>query len=350
MISLTGVDGMLLIMRQLSGIMLLSSIYIPLSGCKYVHGDAYTYQIVQHPRTGAEVNLAIQVVAPPTDAPTLENGLHPGLIFVHGGGWASGGRFDNGFDQEIKRASEKGYVAASIDYRLATRDKDGQTIFPWPSQIQDVKCAVRWLKSRATEFRLDPERIAVMGVSAGGHLAGMAAETVGRTDLESPDCVHAGDSSVAVAIVFSGVVDVETTWNGSGLVASQLIALTGISASPHSSFAGLDEPARAALLDLDPASAIGQADTPVLLVHPVDDFLVPVNNARQYFQALVAEGRAACMLTLDRGGHFTGADGSDANRFAKARMYQWLEHWFMDTNPAMACAHYPNVEHALVAP
>lgn len=341
---------MSLIVRQLPGILLLTCMCLFSGGCKYVWGDAYTYLTVPHPSYGRDVHLKIQVMTPEAGTPTLGNGRYPGLIFVHGGGWGSGSRFDNGFDTEIKTASEKGYVAASVDYRLAGKDASGNPVFPWPAQIQDLKCAVRWLKSRAEEFNLDPDSITVMGVSAGGHLAAMAVETPGRLDLEAPECPHDGSSDVAHAVVFSGVVDVETTWNLSGMVASQLLGLTGITASTRPAFSELTVPVKDALLAADPVSAIGQAGSPVLLVHPRNDFLVPVGNARVYFQALVERGRPACLLTLDRGGHFTGPDGTDASRFARQQMYVWLEQQLSGSSGNSLCEPFTDVEFALTVP
>lgn len=341
---------MSLIVRQLPGILLLTCVCLLTSGCKYVWGDAHTYLTVSHPSSGQDVHLKIQVMTPPEGAATLGNGRYPGLIFVHGGGWGSGSRFDNGFDTEIKTASERGYVAATIDYRLASKDASGNPVFPWPAQIQDLKCAVRWLKSRSAAFNLDPDSITVMGVSAGGHLAAMAAETPGRLDLEAPECPHDGSSDVAHAVVFSGVVDVETTWNLSGMVASQLLGLTGIKASTQRTFGELAVPVQDALLAADPVSAIGQSVSPVLLVHPRNDFLVPVGNARVYFQTLVEQGRPVCLLTLDRGGHFTGPDGADASRFARQQMYAWLDQQRNGSNGNALCEPSTDVEFALTVP
>jgi len=88
----------------------------------------------------------------------------PAVIFIHGGGWANG-------TKEVDRAADKlfllvegGFVAASINYRLS-----GEA--PFPAAIEDCKCAVRFLRTHAEEYRIDPERIGVWGTSAGGHLA-----------------------------------------------------------------------------------------------------------------------------------------------------------------------------------
>lgn len=329
---------------------LLAGVLVLLPGCKYIYGTAYPYLTVKHPQTGTDADLLIQVVQPPPGSPTLDNGRYPALIFIHGGGWSAGNRFDNGLDLEIKAAADKGFVATSIDYRLVAKTTDKQAVFPWPAQIQDVKCAIRWLKTQASRFNIDPNRIVLMGVSAGGHLAAMAAETPGEYALEAAECPHAASSDVAAAIAFSGVVDVETTWNRSRLVALQLLGLAGTGAPYTAGFSQLDSLTRDALLGADPVSSIGHSAAPVLLIHPQDDFVVPEENARRYFHALLDQGRAACLLLLDRGGHFTDTDGADAMQYARMQMYQWLDWQFKGAPSQTPCSAYPDTEHALTVP
>lgn len=341
---------MSLIARRLPGILLLTCVILFSGGCKYVYGDAYTYLSVTDPSSGENLDLKIQVLPAAAGAPALPDGRYPGLIFVHGGGWNSGSRFGNGFDTEIKAASLRGFVAASIDYRLSRRDVSGDTIFPWPAQLQDLKCAVRWLKSHAQDFNLDPDHISVMGVSAGGHLAAMAAETPVHLDLEVAECPHDADSSVASAVVFSGVVDVETAWNMSGVVASQMLLLTNSSAKIATRFDTLAPSVRDSLLSIDPVTAIGSAASPVLLVHPRDDYLVPFTNAQRYFQTLVEWGRPACLLALDRGGHFSGTDGTEAYRYARIQMYEWLDRRLNRGNGGTPCDPFAQAEFLLTVP
>lgn len=93
----------------------------------------------------------------------------PGVVFVHGGGWGAGSPAFH--FRHIHELAGRGYVGAAMEYRLSTTA-------PWPAQLDDVAAAVSWLRSNAEELGLDPERIAVAGGSAGGHLAAMAALTM----------------------------------------------------------------------------------------------------------------------------------------------------------------------------
>ncbi len=90
----------------------------------------------------------------------------PGLIFVHGGSWSHGTR--KGYHYYCQHFAKNGYVAATIEYRLS-----GDA--PFPAAIQDVKCAIRWMRANATKLGVDPNKIGLAGGSAGGHLVLLAA-------------------------------------------------------------------------------------------------------------------------------------------------------------------------------
>ncbi|MGH7448904.1 MAG: alpha/beta hydrolase fold domain-containing protein [Longimicrobiales bacterium] len=101
----------------------------------------------------------------------------PAILAIHGGAWKGG---DKAWGQQIaKELCPFGYVVFSINYRLAGRP--GGT---WPAQIEDVQKALKHIRANARRFRIDPARLASLGMSAGGHLATMVAL---RDDAESPD-------------------------------------------------------------------------------------------------------------------------------------------------------------------
>jgi acetyl esterase/lipase len=94
----------------------------------------------------------------PKNAP----GTHPGILLIHGGGWQSGDK--SLFHTMCKLFAEQGFVAATINYRLAPR-------YTWPAQLVDAQLAVRWLRAHSSQTGLDSRRICAWGQSAGGHLA-----------------------------------------------------------------------------------------------------------------------------------------------------------------------------------
>ena len=100
--------------------------------------------------------------------PPLEEKNRPAVLFIHGGGWIEGDRSQlRGYGILLARL---GFVCMCNSYRLSNESI-------WPAQVQDVNCAIRYLRANATDLGLDPNRIGVSGNSAGGHLSLMAAAT-----------------------------------------------------------------------------------------------------------------------------------------------------------------------------
>ena len=116
----------------------------------------------------------------------------PGLLFVHGGSWSGGNRKVYGY--YCQHFADEGYVAATIEYRLS-----GEA--PFPAAIQDVKCAIRWMRANAAKLGVDPNKIALVGGSAGGHLVLLAAyANTDDAELEGTGG-NAGVSSRVQAVV-----------------------------------------------------------------------------------------------------------------------------------------------------
>jgi len=100
----------------------------------------------------------------------------PLVIWVHGGGWSRGDARQSGAFTDwpgvLGMLAARGYVVASVDYRLSGEAK-------FPAQVQDVKAAIRFLRSKASDYGIDPARVYLWGGSAGGHLAGLATVSCG---------------------------------------------------------------------------------------------------------------------------------------------------------------------------
>ena len=108
--------------------------------------------------------------------PDRGEGPYPLVIFVHGGGWISGGRREECISSVFKIVSQ-GYAIATVDYRLAP---DWQ----WPAQIYDVKAAIRYLKANNKSLNLDTNKIVLWGNSAGAHIVSTVAATAYSAKLE----------------------------------------------------------------------------------------------------------------------------------------------------------------------
>lgn len=130
----------------------------------------------------------------------------PAVVIIHGGGFNDG---DKGRPREINighTLALNGYAGMSINYKLANK-KTGAT---WPQPVYDAKAAVRWLRLNATRLGLDPARLAVIGCSAGGNLAGMLALTGPKDEFDAASPYPEVSAAVRCAIDFYGAVDLLT--------------------------------------------------------------------------------------------------------------------------------------------
>lgn len=136
--------------------------------------------------------LALDVYRPAAGAAAL-----PALIVIHGGGWNAGARGE--FRAQSRALAADGLVVFDVDYRLAGPEAR------FPAQVADVKCAIGWVKRNATTYGVDPARIGLLGRSAGGQLALLAAYTPGQPAL-APSC-PADDTGVQAVVSFYAPVD-----------------------------------------------------------------------------------------------------------------------------------------------
>lgn len=124
--------------------------------------------------------------------------LLPALLMVHGGGWNSGN-----LTLQVPMAKEiasKGYVTVPVEYQLIPEAL-------YPAAVHDLKDAIRFLRANAAEYGIDPNRIAISGCSAGGHLANLIGATNDREDYEAPRCHFGISSRVQAVINMDGVSD-----------------------------------------------------------------------------------------------------------------------------------------------
>ncbi|CAM3838527.1 alpha/beta hydrolase [Mucilaginibacter galii] len=131
----------------------------------------------------------------------------PGILIIHGGGWRSGSR-----TQHIplaQRLAQAGYAAFTVEYRLSTEAL-------YPAAIQDVKTALRWMRANAKQFNINPEKIAVLGFSAGGELAALAGATSQNSIFEAGDCSRNYTSAVQAVVDIDGTLSFVHPESGEG--------------------------------------------------------------------------------------------------------------------------------------
>lgn len=226
-------------------------------------------------------------------------GALPVIVFLHGGGWM-GGNKDDGAARLVPFVRSGRYAGVSVGYRL-TRDAT------WPAQIHDVKAAVRWVRANAERVGLDPDRIAVWGRSAGGHLALMLGTSGDVAALAGDLGPHRGTSSrvAGVANFFGPTELLAEIGQPSDLDRTRADApealLIGGPLLEHS------DTARAA----SPVTYVTPDDPPVLTVHGTDDRTVPYDQAVRIDAALRKAGVPSTLVTIEGGGH--GDFGSAAD-------------------------------------
>jgi acetyl esterase/lipase len=117
----------------------------------------------------------------------------PAFVIIHGGGWRAGSKRDRPYRAMLSEYALKGFVTMSVEYRLT-----GEA--PIPACIEDVKCAIRWLRAHADEYKVDTNRIAAYGHSAGAHLVLMLAMTPDVPELEGDGPWKEHSSKITAAI------------------------------------------------------------------------------------------------------------------------------------------------------
>jgi len=138
----------------------------------------------------------------------------PLVIWVHGGGWSRGDARQSGAFTDwpgvLAMLAARGYVVASVDYRLSGEAK-------FPAQVQDVKAAIRFLRSKAGEYGIDPARAYLWGGSKGGHLAGLATVSCGVAALDpaaSTGRLSGSEGKLAKPLPQSDCVQGAALWYG----------------------------------------------------------------------------------------------------------------------------------------
>jgi acetyl esterase/lipase len=225
--------------------------------------------------------------------PKTSQGLLPAVICIHGGGFRAGSR--TGYDTLCLRLAEHGYVAATIDYRLAPK-------YQFPAAVYDVKEAVRWLRANSRKYHVDPERIGVTGGSAGGHLAQFLGVTSDLPEFEGPGGHRNQSSRVACVVNVYGPSDFTQSY-GKSVDAAQVLPLP---------LGGDLEHARHRHILASPLYWVTPRAAPTLCIHGTEDKYVAYEQAGWLVERLKAAGVEADLLTLHGAGH--GFKGKDAER------------------------------------
>lgn len=254
--------------------------------------------------------------------PAKGAGPFPVVVCVHGGGWHLGTR--KIYTAWLIDLAQRGYAAAAVSYRLTPKD-------PFPAQIHDVKCAVRWLRANADKYKLDRDRFGAMGDSAGGHLVLLLGCTTKKDELEG-NSGHA-DQSSAVQCVVSWYSPTDLTVVHETIRSGKAPLLEGAYAKRAVENLLGGPPEKVGMdryLKCSPVSYVRKDAPPTLLVHGDADRLVPLSQSEILQKKLREMGAEVTLLPIEKGGH--GFRGKDQEK-AQAASLEFLGHHLKPTAP-----------------
>lgn len=232
------------------------------------------------------------------------NGPFPAMLVVHGGAWASGTR------EQLAGAAEKlaedGYVAIAISYRLAPK-------YRFPAQIYDCQAAVRWLRTNAVKFKVDPNRVGGFGYSAGGHLVALLGAL--NDDDFREDGIPAGAPSARLEVVLAGGAPCDFR----SLPEKSTLLAYWLGGSPA------EQPE--AYRQASPATYVSSDDPPMFFFHGGADNLVPIRSPRRMVDALAAAGVKAEFFEVPNADHMAAA----INRDALTQAVTFADHYLKGT-------------------
>jgi acetyl esterase/lipase len=252
-----------------------------------VHSDII-YRRVGHRQ------MKLDIYVPTTPAPASGR---PTVLAIHGGGWTGGNK--NGYGRETALLARHGYVVVSASYRLS---KPGQP--SWPENLDDVREAVRWVRLHATEYGIDPNRIAAMGASAGGHLAALLGtytdEPVTAQGLLASSQGGGPTANISArvqaVIDFYGPTDLRDMYTRIPAAIEPIRLLVG--GTPDEMPARYDA--------ASPVRHVSHDDPPILLLHGADDPMIPTSQAEMLASEFASAGVAHRLIIIPGARHGFG--------------------------------------------
>jgi acetyl esterase/lipase len=271
--------------------------------------------------------------------PTAGTPPYPVIIRIHGGGWSGG--TNQPIPALYTALLQQGFAIVSPRYRLTSESTFwAPSPVTFPAQINDIKGAVRWVRANAQAFNLDPTRIGCSGESAGGHLSALLGTSGGvRTysrngaDVDIEGAVGGNlqwSSRVQAVADYFGPSDllnmnpdvttppgginhdVPTSgesrligWDDPGQGIGDIRANIDNPASPYPQLAALT-------IGASPVTHVDPTDPPFIILHGMQDTVVPFRQGERMRDALLIAGVPAPFLANPVGGHATWPAGNDA--------------------------------------
>ncbi len=207
----------------------------------------------------------------------------PVILYIHGGGWYSGDKTTGTGREDIPELVGRGYLVAAVNYRLAPRYK-------FPAQIEDLKCAVRFLRVNAATYGLDPAHIGVFGDSAGGHLAALLGVTEENCRFDDALGWIKQSTQVQAVVDMFGPADLTLTFERDRSLLIEHVF-------------GTSDPEDEIIRRASPVTYVSSDDPPFLIIHGNRDDQVLLNQSEELYQKLVSTGVPANFTVVQNSGH-----------------------------------------------
>ncbi len=216
------------------------------------------------------------------------NGPFPAIIYIHGGGWAEGNRSD--FSEIAQLYAKRGIAGFSISYTLAAPNRTA-----WPQNIEDVISALTFIQANADRYRVDTQKIAVMGSSAGAHLASLIGTLSGNESfLKNHNFNGTIHSQVCLVVNYDGVEDLEFVGQ------NQTENLNLLNSIVSSQFGGVTYIQNPELWkESSPVTYISAGSPAFVFVHGVNDRIVPIQVAQAFNAKLEAAGVETHFISIE---------------------------------------------------
>ena len=228
--------------------------------------------------------------------PAAGDGPFPLVLWIHGGGWRAGSRQDN--HQGMRSVAGMGFTAASVTYRLTPKHH-------FPAQADDVRAALDYLQAHAEKYQIDPNRVVIVGGSAGGHLAlllGMQKDAEGKRARGVRGIVSIAGPTDLVNFHAPDVGN-EAMKKAAGVTVDELV----------DDLLGTKDRSAPIAAAASPITYVDKDCPPVFTIHGTDDVVVPFSQAETLHAALKKAGVKESLLPIEGGGH-DGATWTEAQR------------------------------------
>ena len=240
-----------------------------------------------------------------------DNANGVGLFFIHGGGWKSGNRTH--WHPVAAYFCAKGYTCVSVGYRLAPSSI-------YPAQIEDVRLALSVFKERAEQYRFDPNRIAAVGSSAGGHLAALLGTIDADDKLGWTPEMPILDTRLSTLVLYYAATNLHPKDNYD----NTKLLIAGLFGQSDEEAGGLYESA-------SPIDRINGSELNVLLIHGDEDDIIPLEQSIRFRDKLLAQGKKAELVVLSGAKHgIKHSIGSGVTTSAQAEALQAVDRFLTE--------------------